>query len=201
MTCTIDDCTRPILVKSRGLCDAHYRRWQRWGDPLAGRSTMVGDTWKVLVDALASDTDQCISWPFAHDGNGRPQISVNGHMRSTCRIICQIVHGPPPSSSRKYEAAHNCGKGHEGCINPRHLRWATSAGNQADRNIHGTIQCNNRSGVTGVSWLAARKKWQAQIQVESKHRFLGYFDNLEDAAKARRDAEESVRAILGRNIA
>lgn len=33
-TCSIDGCGRPAL--GRGWCAAHYRRWQRHGDPLAG---------------------------------------------------------------------------------------------------------------------------------------------------------------------
>lgn len=33
--CVIDTCRRPIRVKSRGWCSAHYSRWQKHGDPLA----------------------------------------------------------------------------------------------------------------------------------------------------------------------
>lgn len=32
MACTVDACQLP--TRSRGLCNAHYRRWQRYGDPL-----------------------------------------------------------------------------------------------------------------------------------------------------------------------
>jgi hypothetical protein len=48
-----------------------------------------------------------------------------------------LTAGPPPSPD--HEAAHSCGRGHEGCVNPKHLRWATHKENQADKEGHGTI--------------------------------------------------------------
>lgn len=46
----------------------------------------------------------------------------------------------------------------------------------------------NTSGITGVSWHKGRKKWQSQIRIP-KPIYLGLFDNLIDAAKARWEAE------------
>jgi len=34
--CAVEHCSAPVSCK--GWCRAHYRRWQRWGDPLGGRS-------------------------------------------------------------------------------------------------------------------------------------------------------------------
>lgn len=48
---------------------------------------------------------------------------------------------------------------------------------------------NNRSGITGVVWKNNRSKWEAQIKMHGKNLFLGQFQNMEDAVKARRDAE------------
>lgn len=33
--------------------------------------------------------------------------------------MCELVYGKPPMP--KHQAAHNCGKGNLGCINPKHL--------------------------------------------------------------------------------
>lgn len=49
---------------------------------------------------------------------------------------------------------------------------------------------NNTSGVTGVTWHKRDMVWQARIKVNYKYIHLGYFDNFEDAVKARKDAEE-----------
>lgn len=47
---------------------------------------------------------------------------------------------------------------------------------------------NNVSGVAGVTWDSARGKWAAQIG-QHKKRFLGRFDNKQDAIAARKQAE------------
>lgn len=47
----------------------------------------------------------------------------------------------------------------------------------------------NKSGVTGVYWNTNAKKWHASIGDSGMVKYLGLFDNLEDAAKARKDAE------------
>lgn len=48
---------------------------------------------------------------------------------------------------------------------------------------------NNTSGYTGISWGKGRGKWSVTIMVNYKTIHLGRFDNLEDAIKARQEAE------------
>ena len=59
------------------------------------------------------------------------------------------------------------------------------------------INSNNKTGVKGVCWSSARHKYRAQITFKGKVYNLGFYDNLEDAAKARRQAEEN---LFGRFI-
>lgn len=47
----------------------------------------------------------------------------------------------------------------------------------------------NKSGHKGVLWHKNTEKWMAYIMVNWKHKTLGYFDNIEDAIKAREKAE------------
>lgn len=54
-----------------------------------------------------------------------------------------------------------------------------------------SISKRNRSGVTGVTWSKQHSKWEAKIQGDGKRIFIGLFSNLDDAAKARKDAEIS----------
>lgn len=48
---------------------------------------------------------------------------------------------------------------------------------------------NNTSGIHGVYWHTEKKKWQAKIKVNYKHKHLGYFITKEDAGRARKEAE------------
>lgn len=52
------------------------------------------------------------------------------------------------------------------------------------------LRSNNKSGCTGVHWDNERQKWQAQIKIDNKTRFLGRFESYDDAVAARRAAEE-----------
>ena len=47
----------------------------------------------------------------------------------------------------------------------------------------------NKSGTKGVSFYSARNRWEAGIKVRSKKIHLGKFKNIEDAIKARKEAE------------
>lgn len=43
---------------------------------------------------------------------------------------------------------------------------------------------NNKSGVKGVCWNKQFKSWAASLQTDNKRKFLGYFENLEEAKDA-----------------
>ncbi len=67
--------------------------------------------------------------------------------------------------------------------NLENLRWASLSENSKNRKINQ----NSTTGVKGVMWLQKRKKWKAHIKIDGKSKHLGYFDNLEDAKKARQN--------------
>lgn len=59
-----------------------------------------------------------------------------------------------------------------------------------DNNKNRSLPTNNKSGVIGVSWDKRVSRWVAGIKISGKRIFLGYFADLEDAALARKAAEE-----------
>jgi len=65
------------------------------------------------------------------------------------------------------------------------IRAVTKSGNSKNAKI----PSNNKSGVIGVHWNARSGKWKAEINSEGSKEYLGIFEKLEDAKKARRDAE------------
>lgn len=81
--------------------------------------------------------DWCLVWPFARDKHGRGLMGYNGEHHWAHRFMCRLVKGEPPTP--KHTAAHSCGNGHGGCINPHHLSWKTQAENLEDCRAHGTI--------------------------------------------------------------
>lgn len=133
--CSIPDCGKPD--EKRGWCGMHYRRWSRHGDPLALTRAAPGEPLRYLHEVVIPyDGTDCLPWPYARTGQGRGNIWSDGSNRPVHNLVCEIAHGPPPTPD--HQAAHSCGKGHEGCVAPRHLRWATCAENHADMVIHGT---------------------------------------------------------------
>lgn len=139
--CTVDDCTRPLLWK--GLCSSHYYRDREYGDALAPlkRSPQARIDW--LLAAIAVAGDECIDWPWGTTrGYGTiTDIAGRKHVYAT-RFVCEQVYGPPPGP--RIEAAHSCRR--PICVNPNHLRWATSAENERDKIIHGTSNRGEHNG-------------------------------------------------------
>ena len=94
---------------------------------------------------------------------------MNGKLIPAHRFMCEQVNGPPPTP--KHIAVHSCGKGREGCVNPRHLRWATCAQNEADKLTHGTCRYGKRHpmvkltelNVSLIRLLLARGRSQSRL--------------------------------------
>lgn len=131
--CSVAGCEKP--AKTKGMCDQHHSRLVRHGDPLAGRVER-GATQRWIADNADFNSDECLIWPFARASHGYGVTSFGGRHALAHRVMCEKVHGPAPT--RQHEAAHSCGKGHEGCVNPKHLRWATKSENALDAMGHGT---------------------------------------------------------------
>ena len=66
------------------------------------------------------------------------------------------------------------------------LRIVTESQNEMNQKI----RINNTSGVPGVNLNKKNNKWRARIRVDNKDMHLGYFNNKEDAIKARKAGEE-----------
>ena len=65
------------------------------------------------------------------------------------------------------------------------LRGATRQENGRNR----SMQSNNTSGITGMSWDKHAGKWLAQIRVEGKQIYLGLYEDINAAILARQCGE------------
>lgn len=133
-SCSVDICNKPVWA--RGYCPAHYMRMRAHGDPLGG-GTSHGEPLRFIHEvALHHTGNECLTWPFGKNNKGYGNAWIDGKRVVASRYVCELVKGPPPTP--EHEAAHRCGKGHEGCIAPEHLVWKTQAENSADKLEHGT---------------------------------------------------------------
>jgi hypothetical protein len=169
MKCSVDGCDRAADV--RGWCRAHYKRWRRHGDPTAGQPPR-GDAQRFVGQAIAYIGDACLTWPFARSRAGYGIVRIGGRNHIVSRFICETVNGAAPTPL--HEAAHSCGKGHEGCVNPRHLRWATSAENGRDMVEDGNStrgQKNARAKLTEVDARQIIRLHRTEHQKVTARRF------------------------------
>ncbi len=74
------------------------------------------------------------------------------------------------------------------------LRFCTHQQNMINR----SLQKNNTSGITGVSYYQPRKKFRARIKISKQDIHLGYYDTFEDAIKARNVAMKCMFGQYGR---
>lgn len=61
---------------------------------------------------------------------------------------------------------------------------------RSQNNMNKVMQKNNKSGHTGVYYHSYNDKWRAIININKKTKTLGDFKNIEDAIKARKEAEQ-----------
>jgi hypothetical protein len=110
------------------------------------------------------------------DGYRRGKIHRRGYLAH--RIIWAIVYGEWPDQIDHIDGD----KVNNRINNLRSVSHAENGKNQKRRNT-------NTSGVMGVVWSKPSEKWVAQIKVAGRYRYLGMFQNLEEAVAARRTAE------------
>ena len=116
------------------------------------------------------------------------RVEINRKVYLVHRIIYMMHHGYLPEF-----VDHINGNPQDNRI--VNLRAATRSEN--NRNS-APKRCT--SGVKGVSWVRANKKWKAQLCYEGKQHYLGLYDTLEEAAEVVRKAREQHHGEFARHI-
>ncbi|EPY4328991.1 HNH endonuclease [Klebsiella variicola] len=115
------------------------------------------------------------------DTYGHLQVGVNGRLYLAHRLAWAIFYGAWPDD----EIDHISGIKTDNRID--NLRVVSTRVNCKNKRI-----CRkNESGVTGVYWYKSRNLWRAKITVDGKHKHIGYFSSIEDAKKARVEAQKN----------
>ena len=132
--CKIKECGKPS--RTAGLCGMHYQRKLR-GTPMtvpAKTPARMGALLEWVEDHIDFSSDDCLAWPFGRDQKGYGAVKFRGIQTNAHRVMCILAHGEPTSEMQ--HALHSCGQGHNGCVNPRHLRWGSVKDNCDDRTKH-----------------------------------------------------------------
>lgn len=147
--CTIKECQQP--QKTKTLCLRHYNK--QYHEMRRKTPGFVSSSGKCLrwIDAHVNyDNNDCIVWPYARTKAGYPNMKYKGGYIVASRLMCIKAHGYP--SSECYQAAHSCGGGHKGCMNPNHLSWKTPKENEADKVVHGTKLYGESCSFSKLTW-------------------------------------------------
>lgn len=132
-TCSVDGCERPH--DARGLCGTHYKRWSQYGDPLAGGPIISpGASRAFLQRAILHKGNDCLLWPYAKTNEGYGHVTIRNRSFLAHRVVLSAWRRQP---DKRAVAAHLCGNGHLGCVNPQHLSWTSQKDNLAHRELHG----------------------------------------------------------------
>jgi len=119
----------------------------------------------------------CWTWTAAiseDDGYGR--FGIGQSVKLSHRVSYELSVGTIPDGM---EIDHKCRN--RACVNPKHLRVVTS---QKNRENHSGPQSNSKTGIRGVYWVAGKRKWGASVNQKGRKYFVGYFNDIQDAAEA-----------------
>lgn len=111
--------------------------------------------------------------------DGYRQVKVKGKIYMMHRVIMVLCFGHIPENAEIDRINHV--RDDNRLAN---LRFVTRTDNRRNQSISG----KNTSGVTGVYFSKAGKKYIAQIKVNQELIYLGTFKTLEEAAAARAEA-------------
>lgn len=161
--CSVETCENKHF--GHGYCFKHYARNKKYGSP-NGWQTAKGTLPEWIEKHLGYTSDECLVWPFATI-KGYGVIGICGKNITVSRLICERLYGPPPTP--KHQAAHSCGKGHEGCVSPIHVRWATRKENESDKFLHGTSMRGKNSKLTVAQILEIKRSTLSNIALGVKH--------------------------------
>lgn len=149
--CSISGCGKKHY--GNGWCVTHNNRNKKYGSPTAG-STPKGAALAFLEKAMSYQGEDCLIWPYGHNGLGYGTIKINKRTEYPHRLVCAAFNGPAPKG---LEAAHSCGKGAQGCVAGKHLSWKSRIDNQSDRKEHGTHITGERIGTSKLKEADVRR--------------------------------------------
>ena len=172
--CKIEGCERKS--RSRGWCSMHYWRWWRHGNPDITLREMHGYTKHPLYEVWDNMKQRCYNENNKRYGNyGARGIVICNEWKNSAGTFIEWAL-PLWKEGLEIDRIDN-----DGNYEPNNCRFITSLENNQNTQL---LRRTNTSGYRGVSYDNDRKKWAAEITVNSKRKHLGRFDSIKKAALA-----------------
>lgn len=184
-------CGRECNRLSLGMCSKHYNQYKKYGYCLDSNPRTKKDLNEIVI---YNDYAEIILY--------------DEHCEEKCRALIDLEDVDNIKMYKwffdgRYVRNSNKQKLHRTIINVSeekiidHINHNTLDNRKSNLRIctqndnakNKSKQINNTSGVTGVSWYKKYEKWRVRIQVNNKDILIGYFDDKEEAIKARKEAE------------
>lgn len=123
--------------------------------------------------AQVSDEDWLwlIAYSWSDNGDGYPQARVDSKVQRMHKLVAAKIGILGRVDHKDRNKANN---------QRENLRAATQSQNIANS----SLRKDSVSGFKGVTWAAREQKWKAEIKVNGKSKFLGYFDEPAEGGAA-----------------
>ncbi len=120
--------------------------------------------------------------------NGYMQVGINKRVYKLHRIIFCMHNGYMPEIIDHIDG------------NPMNNRIENLRSCENHQNLwNAKISTSNKSGIKGISYSKEHKKWRAYISNNKKRIWLGFFEELTDAAKVLNEARTKLHQEFSRN--
>lgn len=143
-------------------------------------------TWKASKGSKAQAGDEA---GYVHKTLGYRYIQLDGKMYLAHRLAHLYMTGEFPIKVIDHK---NKTSFDNTWLNLRDVTYAVNSQNHK-------VSKANASGATGVSWDPKRNKWRARIVLNRKDIHLGRFDSFEEALEARKQAEQELFTLPGKD--
>jgi hypothetical protein len=89
--------------------------------------------------------------------------------------------GAPPNKLYSIDRINNNGN-----YEPTNCKWST----RSEQNYNQRVRSDNKLGIRGIMFDKFRNKYRVHIVISGKQKYLGRFENLEEAKLARTEGEK-----------